>query len=50
MQKDILGEARYKPFSKGGLELDKFVDERGVEYTLDQLRQSNALAFKKAGL
>lgn len=50
VQKEILGEARYKLFSKGGLALDKFVDERGVEYTLDQLRQSNALAFKKAGL
>lgn len=50
VQREILGEARYKLFSKGGLTLDSFVDERGVSYTLEQLRATNQLAFERAGI
>lgn len=50
VQREILGDARYKLFSKGGLTLDSFVDERGVSYTLEQLRATNQLAFEKAGI
>ena len=50
VQRDILGDTRYKLFKKGGIELDKFVDSSGIEYTIDQLRATNALAFMKAGV
>lgn len=50
VQRDILGSTRYKLFSKGGLDLGKFVDSSGIEYTIDQLRATNALAFMKAGV
>ncbi len=49
-QKDVLGPARYKLFSKGELTLDKFVNDNGRTLTLDQLRERNPLAFEKAGL
>jgi len=46
-QKEVLGPARYKLFSKGGLTIDNFVDaETGREYTLVELKnlESHALA------
>lgn len=49
-QDDILGKTKGQLFRKGELALDRFVDKSGKEYTLDQLREKNAEAFKKAGI
>lgn len=49
-QKEVLGPARYKLFSKGELTLDKFVDSNGVTLTLDELRKRQPLAFERAGI
>lgn len=50
VQREILGESRYELFAKGGLTVDNFVDQRGVQYTLDQLRALNPVAWGKAKL
>lgn len=50
VQREILGDSRYELFAKGGLTVDNFVDQRGVQYTLDQLRALNPVAWGKAGL
>ena len=50
VQREILGDSRYELFAKGGLSLDSFVDQRGVQYTLDQLRALNPVAWGKAKL
>lgn len=50
VQREILGESRYELFAKGGLSLDNFVDQRGVQYTLDQLRALNPVAWGRAKL
>jgi len=47
---DVLGKTKAKLFLKGELPIDRFVDDRGFELTLDQLRQREAAAFAKAGL
>jgi len=49
-QDDILGPTKGKLFRDGGLTLDRFVDSRGKEYTLDELRRRDFEAFKKAGI
>lgn len=49
-QKEVLGPARYKLFSKGDLTLDRFVDDNGKQYTLDQLKDLEPHAFELAGL
>jgi len=49
-QKEVLGPARYKLFSKGDLTLDRFVDDNGKEYTLDKLKDLEPHAFELAGL
>jgi SPP1 gp7 family putative phage head morphogenesis protein len=49
-QDDTLGPARGALFRRGGVSLDRFVDRRGGELTLDQLRQRQPEAFKEAGL
>jgi SPP1 gp7 family putative phage head morphogenesis protein len=49
-QKDVLGPARHKLFSKGDLTLDKFVDQNGKQITLDELKQLEPRAFERAGL
>lgn len=48
VQDDVLGVEKAKLFRKGGLELDRFVDSKGHEYTLDQLRQRESKAWGKA--
>lgn len=50
VQREILGDSRYELFAKGGLSLDSFVDQRGVQYTLDQLRALNPVAWGRAKL
>lgn len=49
-QKEVLGEERYKLFTKGGLSLSKFTDSADNTYTLDQLKKLEPLAFKRAGI
>jgi SPP1 gp7 family putative phage head morphogenesis protein len=49
-QQEILGVSKSKLFRDGKLPLGRFIDNSGHEYTLDQLREREALAFKKAKL
>ena len=49
-QDDVLGPTRGKLFRDGGLKLDQFVDKKGATITLDQLADTDAAAFKAAGL
>ena len=49
-QNDVLGPTRGKLFRKGGLKLDKFVDKKGATIRLDQLADTDAAAFRAAGL
>ena len=49
-QDETLGKAKGRLFRSGGLTLDRFVNNKGREYTLDELRKRDAQAFAKAGL
>lgn len=49
-QAEILGVDKSKLFRDGKLPLDRFIDNSGHEYTLDQLREREARAFSKAKL
>jgi SPP1 gp7 family putative phage head morphogenesis protein len=46
-QREWLGPSRYRLYSEGGLTLDRFVDQSGKEYNLEQLRQRDAATFKE---
>lgn len=45
LQDDILGPTRGRLFRSGDITLDRFVDESGQQYTLEQLRQRDAAAW-----
>ncbi|POA50300.1 phage head morphogenesis protein [Pseudomonas sp. MPR-ANC1] len=47
-QRDALGPGRYALFSKGDLQLDKFVDDSGKTLTLKELRDREPMAFERA--
>lgn len=49
-QDEVLGPARGKLFRQGGLDIEKFADDRGRWKTLDQLREADAKSFERAGL
>lgn len=49
-QDDVLGKTKGRLFRRGGLTLDKFVDETGQEYNLRELRAREKEAFAKIGL
>lgn len=49
-QNEILGKTKAKLFRDGGLTLDRFVNDKNHVYTLDELKQRDIEAFKKAGL
>ncbi|MGY2048900.1 minor capsid protein [Methylobacterium sp. JK268] len=49
-QNDVLGVTKGKLFRDGGLTLDRFVDRKGKEYTIEQLRRRERGAFRRAGL
>lgn len=49
-QDDILGPARAKLLRTGGLKISSFYTDDGRWLTLDELRQRDAAAFKRAGL
>ena len=48
VQDEILGPTRGKLFRDGGLSLDRFVDQNGKQYTLDQLKARDAQAWDEA--
>jgi hypothetical protein len=48
--KDVLGKTRADLFLKGKLQVDHFVDNKGKDLTLDQLRMRKAAASERAGL
>ena len=50
VQDEILGADRGKLFRSGGLAIDKFTDDTGIVYSLDELESRNPLAFVKANL
>lgn len=50
VQDDVLGKTKAKLYRDGGLSVDRFVDRTGSELTLDELRRTEADAFRKAGL
>lgn len=49
-QDQILGPERGKLMRAGGLTLDRFYSDKGVYLDLDQLRERDAAAFKRAGV
>lgn len=49
-QEEVLGKTRAALFRKGGLTMNSFVDRRGNELTLNQLRRTNPEAFEKASI
>jgi hypothetical protein len=49
-QDEILGPTRGKLLRQGGLELTAFSNNQGQMLTLQQLRERNAAAFRKAGV
>jgi len=48
-QNEVLGDTKAKLF-RAGLKMDRFVDRKGQELTLDQLRRMDAGIFEKAGV
>lgn len=48
LQNEILGPTRAALFRKGGLTLDRFIDNTGRSYTLDELKQRDGAAWHKA--
>jgi SPP1 gp7 family putative phage head morphogenesis protein len=49
-QDEVLGDAKGALFRRGGLKIDKFVDARGTEFTLEQLAARHPDAFAAANL
>lgn len=49
-QDEVLGVTRGRLLRAGGLTLEKFSSDKGIWLTLDQLRERNASAFRRAGL
>lgn len=49
-QNEVLGVTKAQLFRDGGLTLDRFVNNAGHVYTLDELKVRDAAAFVKAGI
>jgi SPP1 gp7 family putative phage head morphogenesis protein len=49
-QVEVLGVDRAKLFRSGGLSVDKFTDDDGITYTLEELKELEPMAFERAGL
>jgi SPP1 gp7 family putative phage head morphogenesis protein len=47
-QDDVLGATKGALYRRGGLSIDKFVDNSGKAYSLDELRRREPAAFEKA--
>jgi len=50
VQDQVLGPKRAELFRSGGLKIDRFFNDKGQLLSLDQLRERDAAAFKRAGL
>lgn len=50
MQNDILGVKKATLFRNGGVDLDRFIDRKGRELSLDELKAQEAEAWRQAGL
>lgn len=50
VQDDILGKTRADLFRANKITVDRFTDNKGKAYTLEQLRKKDAELFEKAGL
>jgi len=46
--REMLGATRYKLWSEGNLRVDRFNDRNFTPLTLDELKQKNAVAFRRA--
>jgi SPP1 gp7 family putative phage head morphogenesis protein len=49
-QREILGPSRFALFKRGQLPLDRFVGRDGEPLTLDEIRQREPEAFRRAGI
>lgn len=49
-QEEALGPAKARLFREGNLDIDRFVDDSGRAYSLDELRSRESAAFERAGL
>lgn len=49
-QDQMLGATRGRLFRENKMDVDRFTNNKGVVYTLDQLRERDAQLFKNAGL
>ncbi|QDP65871.1 MAG: putative minor head protein [Prokaryotic dsDNA virus sp.] len=49
-QDEVLGPSKAKLFRAGEIDLDRFINDKGQELTLDQLRTQEAAAWERAGL
>lgn len=49
-QDEYLGKTRGRLYRNGGLKLDAFFDKNGANYTIEQLRKLEPLAFEKSNL
>lgn len=49
-QDDVLGPERGKLFRDGKVSIDRFTNNKGEAYTLDELRKRDAAMFERAGL
>jgi SPP1 gp7 family putative phage head morphogenesis protein len=50
VQDEVLGPTRAALYRAGGLSISDFVDQQGRTYTIEQLREREARAFKRAGI
>lgn len=50
VQEDVLGPTRMKLWKEGGIAPDRFQNDLGRVYTLDELKRRRPQAFKEAGL
>jgi len=49
-QRDVVGPTRYKLWKEGGIAPDRFQNDLGRRFTLDELRKQTPSAFDEAGL
>ena len=49
-QDEVLGSERGKLFRQGGLSIENFSDDMGRQYSLDELRLLEPVAFERAGI
>ena len=49
-QDQVLGPVRGKLLRDGGLTVDRFANDKGVWLSIEQLRERDAAAFRRAGV